>query len=91
MQAYKLRPSIEADHDAIAGIWHSGGSLPGVGPDTIPTLGELRARIDRELAAGWKVTVALRENDLLGFVAIRPREAGELSSSSPLINTVSVP
>lgn len=74
-QAYKLRPSIEADRDAIAEVWHSSASLPGVGPPAMPTLDELRERVDVEFTAGWDVTVAARGSDLIGFVAIKPREA----------------
>jgi ribosomal protein S18 acetylase RimI-like enzyme len=73
--ACELRPSIEADYDAIAEIWYSGASLPGVGPPVMPTLGELRERVDREFASGWEVTVALRADEVIGFVAIRPAEA----------------
>ena len=75
MRAYELRPSIEADHDAIAEIWHSSASLPGVGPPIMPTLGELRERVDLEFASGWSVMVAVCESDVIGFVAIKPKEA----------------
>lgn len=74
-QPYRLRPSTNTDHDAIAEVWHSSASLSGVGPPFMPTIGELRQRIDLEFAAGWAVTVAVRENDVIGFVAIKPREA----------------
>ncbi|MBW9116476.1 GNAT family N-acetyltransferase [Rhizobium cauense] len=74
-QTFKLRPSVEDDYDAIAEIWHSSASLPGVGPPIMPTENELRERVDLEFAAGWSVTVAVRENDLIGFVAIKPKEA----------------
>ena len=70
-----LRPAREADHDAVAAIWHAGASLPGVGPAAMPTLTELRKRIDHEIAAGWQVTVAVRGDDVVGFVAIRPRQS----------------
>ncbi|CAN5274574.1 hypothetical protein BH10PSE7_BH10PSE7_23310 [soil metagenome] len=74
-QTYHFRPSVEADYDAIAAVWHSSASLDGVGPLVMPTRNELRERVDRAFAAGWAVTVAVRENDVIGFVAIRPREA----------------
>jgi ribosomal protein S18 acetylase RimI-like enzyme len=41
----------------------------------MPTLSELRERVDLEFASGWNVTVAVRENDVIGFVAIKPSEA----------------
>ena len=75
MQTYQLRPSIKADHDAIAEIWHSSASLPGVGPLVMPPKAELRERVEVEFAAGWNVTVAVHINEIVGFVAIEPSEA----------------
>ena len=75
MPAFDLRPSIKADNDAIAEIWHDSASLPGVGPPVMPTNHELRKRLDLEFAAGWSVTVAVRGDDVLGFMAIKPRES----------------
>ncbi|MBL0372805.1 GNAT family N-acetyltransferase [Rhizobium sp. KVB221] len=40
----------------------------------MPTQNELRRRIDLEFAAGWEVTVAVRRSDVIGFVALKPRE-----------------
>lgn len=74
-QTFQLRPCIDADHDAIAGIWHSSASLPGVGPAVMPTVAALRKRLDEELAVGWNVTVAICLNEVAGFVAVRPRES----------------
>jgi putative acetyltransferase len=73
--AYKLRPSLEADRDAIAEIWHSSASLPTVGPAMMPTFVQLRARVDLEFAGGWVVTVATNGSDIAGFLAIKPRES----------------
>ena len=72
---HELRPAIEADNDQIADVWHSSASLPGVGPPVMPALGELRERVDAELAAGWNVTVAVRDGRIAGFVAIRTGDA----------------
>ena len=41
----------------------------------MPSLADLRARVAVELAADWVVTVAVRGLDVVGFVAIKPREA----------------
>ncbi len=70
-----LRPALPADYDAVAEIWHSGASLPTVGPSIIPPLGELRRRVDAEIASGWLLTVAARDAEILGFVAITPHLA----------------
>lgn len=67
-----LRPAVAGDHDAIADIWHAGASLPGVGPDALPTRDELRAEVDRRLDAGWVVTIAERGGAVAGFLAILP-------------------
>jgi putative acetyltransferase len=71
----RLRPSNEADNDAIAEVWHRSASLPGVGPAVMPTEADLRSRFDLELAAGWDVTVAVHRNEIIGFVAIKRKEA----------------
>lgn len=72
---YKLRPATSHDHDAIAEIWLSSASLPGVGPPVMPTVEELRRRVGEESVAGWKVTVAEQNGTIVGFAAIKPSEA----------------
>ena len=74
-EACELRSAVEADRDDIAEIWHMSASLPGVGPPVMPTAGELRERVDREFAEGWQVTVAIRDDRIVGFLAIKPAEA----------------
>jgi len=73
--SYIIRPATTADHEQIAEIWHSSASLPTVGPDAMPTLEELRRRLAMEFEAGWDVTVAALAGDVVGFMAIKPREA----------------
>jgi putative acetyltransferase len=72
---FTLRPALETDHDGIAGIWHESASLPGVGPALMPTPTELRERIGREIAGGWVVTIAVRDREIIGFVAVTPHRA----------------
>jgi len=74
-KAFALRPATSADRDAIATIWHEGASLPGVGPVALPSLAELRQRVDAEFAEGWVVTVAETGGAVAGFLAIRPDRA----------------
>jgi ribosomal protein S18 acetylase RimI-like enzyme len=72
---YELRPAIESDRDAIAEIWFAGGSQPGVGPPVMPTFTALRTRVDEEFGAGWNATVAVRDDHVIGFLAIKPSQA----------------
>lgn len=74
---FALRPARANDRDAIAAIWHSGASLPHVGPAALPPLNELRQRVDQEFAEGWQVTVATQDDVIVGFLALLP-EAGIL-------------
>ena len=73
--AFTLRPAVPDDHDDIAAIWHDGASLPGVGPASMPSLAELRQRVDVEFAQGWVVTIAERDGVIVGFIALRPDQA----------------
>jgi len=75
MMEIELRPATAADYDAIATIWHLSASLPGVGPAKLPSLERLRARIDVEIAAGWRVTLAAAGGEIIGFLAIKPDDA----------------
>lgn len=75
VSGYKLRPATGSDHDAIAEIWHSSASLPGVGPPVMPTLEELRQRVGEEIDVGWAVTVAEQNGTIAGFAAIKPYDA----------------
>lgn len=70
-----LRNYESADLDAVAVIWFNSASLPGVGPREIPPISELRVRLDRELDEGWTLRVAVCENELIGFVAIKREQS----------------
>jgi GNAT superfamily N-acetyltransferase len=41
----------------------------------MPSLNDLRERINRELAAGWELYVAERNGRIVGMLAIKPLEA----------------
>jgi putative acetyltransferase len=71
----ELRPARERDRDAIAAIWHSSASMPGVGPPVMPTPDQLRKRVDLEFASGWDVTVAACGKGIAGFLALRMDKA----------------
>lgn len=63
------------DLDALAAVWHdSAANMDGAGFE-MPSLEELRQRIDRELAEGWKLHLAERNGLIVGMLAIKPHEA----------------
>ena len=72
---FKLRPATSGDYDAIAEIWHSSASLPGVGPPHMPTFEALRRRLGEEIVLGWRVTVAEQNGTIVGFAAIKLDDA----------------
>jgi ribosomal protein S18 acetylase RimI-like enzyme len=41
----------------------------------MPSQAELRKEIDAEFIAGWQVTLAVRGDEIVGFLAIKPDEA----------------
>ncbi len=75
IETISLRAATEVDKDAIAEVWHDSASLPTVGPAVMPSVCEFRRRIDIEIAAGWRVTVAAVKDEVIGFVAIKPDDA----------------
>lgn len=66
-----VRLAAVPDFDAVAEIWHASASLPGAGPPQMPTLEDLRSRVDAEIAAGWRLFVAEHRNQLIGFLALK--------------------
>jgi ribosomal protein S18 acetylase RimI-like enzyme len=72
MNAPTLRRATEADHDAIAELWHASASLPGVGPLVMPSVADMRADVDAASAAGWVVTLAICDGTVVGFAALKP-------------------
>lgn len=65
-----LRPAIEADFDGVARIWLEGWNATGIALAVPPDYRGLRARLPREIANGWQVTVAERQGAIAGFVAL---------------------
>jgi len=71
-EAVEYRQAVEKDFDAIAHVWREGArSALGPAPEP-PSVDELRARIDGELASGWVLTVAVRSGSVVGFLALKP-------------------
>ncbi|BAI76103.1 acyl-CoA N-acyltransferase (plasmid) [Azospirillum sp. B510] len=71
----EIRPARPADLDDVAALWFESASrMEGVSA-AFPGHEELRGRIDRELAAGWDLRVALSNGRIVGLLALMPAEA----------------
>jgi ribosomal protein S18 acetylase RimI-like enzyme len=66
------RAAQPADFGVIAQVWHESALSAEGAMSTLPRIEELRNRLDREIAAGWAVTVALDGRDIVGFLALKP-------------------
>lgn len=71
----EFRDARAEDLDAVARLWHRSASLPDVGPPNMPSLSDLRARVDQELEAGWRLIVGVRESEIVGFMALKVEES----------------
>ncbi|WP_182086928.1 GNAT family N-acetyltransferase [Aureimonas sp. ME7] len=69
-----LRPFRQSDADAIIDIWHRGASLPGVGPEALPSIAEFRDELIPALVSACRIVVAEGADMVLGFVALKPDE-----------------
>ena len=70
MKPIELQPAASSDYDEIADVWHASASLPGVGPVPMVPREALRARIEPEVANGWRITVAKTGGEIVGFLAV---------------------
>ena len=71
----ECRRAREDELDAIARVWFESAREADGAPAHMPTVGDLRARIDTELAGGWSLSVALVHDRIAGLLALKPREA----------------
>ncbi|MEM8697790.1 MAG: GNAT family N-acetyltransferase [Pseudomonadota bacterium] len=70
MEPIEIQSANPSDYDEIADVWHTSASLPGVGPDPLVSRAALRARIEPEVANGWRISVAKAEGQIVGFLAV---------------------
>jgi GNAT superfamily N-acetyltransferase len=68
-----LRPYAPGDEAALAGLWFASWASLGF-DEPVVTQADLAARVPRELAGRWEVTVAEADGRLLGFLALAPAE-----------------
>ena len=69
-----IRPARRSDLEAVARVWHeSASSMDGSPP--VPPIADMRRRIDDELASGWDLHVAIRDERIIGMLALNLAEA----------------
>ncbi len=67
------RDALPTDLGAVAAVWRESGlAVDGAPSEGHPTLAQNRARLDAEIAAGWRVRVALHEGRIVAFLAWDP-------------------
>jgi ribosomal protein S18 acetylase RimI-like enzyme len=66
------RAATEADFDAVARLWLESWQSTGLAITRFATEEGNRKRIALEVANGWKITVALADQRIVGFLAIKP-------------------
>jgi ribosomal protein S18 acetylase RimI-like enzyme len=69
-----IRPAREAEYDAVARIWLESWESTGLSDPGETGFDALRARIEREIAAGWELYVAEAGDALAAMLAIRPAD-----------------
>lgn len=70
-----LRNATKADLDAIADVWWESSRSADGAPADHPGVEQLRERIDDEVARDWRLTVAVQNGRIVGFLALKPQVA----------------
>jgi hypothetical protein len=71
----EYRRATEEDFNAIAHVWYESARSVEGAPLEMPSLNDLRSRIDLEIVSGWAVTVAVKDHEIIGFLALKPGKA----------------
>jgi ribosomal protein S18 acetylase RimI-like enzyme len=74
-ESISVRGATEDDLDRVAAVWHRSASAMDAAAAPMPTRGELRARIDDELQAGWALFLAEQGQQVVGMIALKPHDA----------------
>ncbi|HEV2080353.1 MAG TPA: GNAT family N-acetyltransferase [Allosphingosinicella sp.] len=61
--------------DAVAAVWHESASRMDGAVADMPTREALRQHIDAELRSDWHLYVALRDEHVVGMLALKPQLA----------------
>lgn len=70
-----IRPAAQSDFENVAAVWHESASQIEAAASNMPSVVDLRARIDHEIENGWLLFVAERSDMVVGMLALRPNEA----------------
>lgn len=71
----KIRLALTGDLNQVALVWHESASQMAGIVSPIPSIAELRDRINVELRDGWKLFVAEVGDAVVGILAIKPADA----------------
>jgi ribosomal protein S18 acetylase RimI-like enzyme len=74
MTTIRIRPAREDEFDAITRVWIASHESTGLATSWDASFDELRARIPREIAAGWQLYVADDAGTLAAMLAFRTRD-----------------
>lgn len=69
-----IRPATPGDYDAIARVWFESAHRMDGAPHEMPTLRQLRERVDDEVAAMWELYVAEFADAIVAILALIRQE-----------------
>ena len=69
-----IRPARTDEYDEIARLWMASWESTGLGGAGDASFAELRARVPREVEAGWRLFAAELDGDLAAMLAVRPAD-----------------
>lgn len=69
-----IREAKPDDMDALAKVWHDSASNMDGAALEMPSVKQLRERVDHELASGWKLHIAECKDSIVGLLATKPEE-----------------
>ncbi len=72
--AVEIRPARAEDFDAVANVWMASWGSTGLAAPGDSSFDGLRARIPREIAAGWRLFVAESGGQIVAMLAVRPED-----------------
>ena len=70
----ETRSAREDELDRVAQVWRASASVADGAPPEVASVDELRARIDIELAEAWTLSVATRDGEIVGMLAVKKAE-----------------